>query len=119
MEQFHSALRSLAEFCQLGALEDGLLTDIFTANMIDHEIQKYLLKVTLDPEKALELAISIELGARSQLAIQAKHIRPINGINSRRIGARTSSLKLKVPWKFQSQLQPAQRHIHTAQRQQQ
>ena len=72
MEQFHSALRSLAEFCQLGALEEDLLRDIFTANMTDPEIQKELLKVTLDPEKALELAISIELGARSQLAIQAK-----------------------------------------------
>ena len=72
MEQFHSALRSLAEFCQLGALEDGLLRDIFTANMNDPEIQEELLKVTLEPEKALELAISIELGARSQLAIQAK-----------------------------------------------
>ena len=73
MEQFHSALRSLAELCQLGALEDGLLRDIFTANMIDPEIKKELLKVTLDPEKALELAISIELGARSKIAIQAKH----------------------------------------------
>ena len=72
LEQFHSALRSLAEFCQLGTLEDGLLRDIFTANMNDPEIQKELLKVTLEPEKALELAISIELGARSQLAIQAK-----------------------------------------------
>ena len=29
MEQFHSALRSLAEFCQLGAFEDDLLRDIF------------------------------------------------------------------------------------------
>ena len=73
MEQFHSALRSLAEFCQLGALEDSLLRDIFTANMNDPEIQKELLKVALDPEKALELPISIELVARSQLAIQAKH----------------------------------------------
>ena len=73
MQQFHSALRSLAEFCQLGALEDDLLSEIFTANMIDLEIQKELLKVTLEPEKALEFAISIELGARSQLAIQAKN----------------------------------------------
>ena len=69
MEQFHSALRSMAEFCQLGALEDDLLRDIFTAKITDPEKQKELLKVTLDPEKALELAISIELGARSQ----AKH----------------------------------------------
>ena len=72
MEQFHSALRSLAQFCQLGTLEDRLLRDIFTANMNDPQLQKELLKVTLEPEKALELAISIELGARSQLAIQAK-----------------------------------------------
>ena len=45
MEQFHSALRSLAEFSQLGVLEDDLLRDIFTANMIDQEIQTELLKV--------------------------------------------------------------------------
>ena len=41
--------------------------------MTNPETQKELLKVTLDPEKALELATSIELGARSQLAIQAKN----------------------------------------------
>ena len=40
--------------------------------MIDQEIQKELLKTTLTPEKALELAVSIELGIRSQLAIQAR-----------------------------------------------
>ena len=51
MEQFHSILRSLAEFRQLATLEEGLLRDIFTANMIDPEIQKELLKVTLDPER--------------------------------------------------------------------
>ena len=72
MDQFHSALRSLAEQCQLGYLEDALLRDIFTAIMIDQEIQKELLKTTLAPEKALELAVSIELGIRSQLAIQTR-----------------------------------------------
>ena len=72
MEQFHSALRALAERCQLADSEDELLKDIFTANMIDQEIQKKLLKTTLTPEKALELALSIELGIRSQLAIQAR-----------------------------------------------
>ena len=69
MEQFHSALRALAEQRQLAHLEDELLRDIFTANMIDQEIQNELLKTTLTPEKALELAVSIELGIRSQLAI--------------------------------------------------
>ena len=41
MEQFHSALRSLAEHCQLGHLEDELLRDIFTANMIEKMTQKF------------------------------------------------------------------------------
>ena len=79
MEQFHLALRSLAEHCQLGALEDELLRDIFTANMIDYEIQRELLKVTLSPERALEVAIGIEWGARNQLAIQAKTLKSISG----------------------------------------
>ena len=75
MEQFHSALRSLAEHCQLGHLEDELLRDIFTANMIYPEIQKELLKVTLSPERTLEVAIGIELGARNQLTILSKNAR--------------------------------------------
>ena len=85
MEQFHSALRSLAEHCQLAHLEDELLRDIFTANKIDHEIQKELLKTTLTPEKALELAVSIELGIRRQLAIQWKQLPdlPQNAFNGR------------------------------------
>ena len=79
MEQFHSALRSLAEFCQLGAFEDDLLRDIFTANMTNPIIQKELLKVTLDPEKALELAISIkqdESQAQKEDELQAKILPP-------------------------------------------
>ena len=76
MEQYHLAVRSLAEHCQLGALEDKLLRYIITANMTDHEIQRELLKITLSPERALEVAIGIELGARSQLAIQAKQLQP-------------------------------------------
>ena len=45
MEQFNFALKSLAEFCQLGTLENGLLRDTFTALMIDPELQKRLFKV--------------------------------------------------------------------------
>ena len=74
MEQFHSDLRSLAEHCQLAHLEDELLRDTFTANMIDHEKQKELLKSTLTAERTLEPAISIELGIRNQLAIQSKQL---------------------------------------------
>ena len=40
VEQFHSALKSLVEHCQLAHLENELLSDTFTANIIDQEIQK-------------------------------------------------------------------------------
>ena len=73
MGQFHSALSFLAEHFQLGHLKDELLRDIFTANMINREIQKELLKITLTTEKALEQAVSLELRIRSQLAIKFKH----------------------------------------------
>ena len=72
MEQLHSLLRSLAEHCQLAHLENDLLRDIFTANMIDQQIQKELLRTTLAPEKTLELTVIIELGIRSQLAIKTR-----------------------------------------------
>ena len=74
MEQFHTALTFLAEHCQLAHLEDELLRDIFTVNMIDQEIQKELLKTTFTPEKALELAVSKKLEISSQLAIQSKQL---------------------------------------------
>ena len=72
MEQLTSALRSLAEFCQLRELQEDLLMDIFTIVMIDPKIQKEHLKVKLEPEKAFDFAISIELGVQSQLAVEAK-----------------------------------------------
>ena len=92
MEQFHLALRSLAEHCQLGYLEDALLRDIFTANMIDQEIQKKLLKTTLTPEKAPELAVSIELGIRSQLAIKARQ--PMDASTTPLIGRKEPEMEI-------------------------
>ena len=52
--------------------------------MIDQEIQRELLKTTLTPEKALELAVSIEQGIRSQLAIQARQ--PVDASTTPLIG---------------------------------
>ena len=94
MKRFHSALRSLAEHCQIVDLEDELLRDILTANLIDQEIQKELLKTTLTPEKALELAVSIELGIRSQLAIQARQ--PLDASATPFIGQGTSDGNLQL-----------------------
>ena len=72
VEQFHLALRELAEHCNLGGIEDELIRDLFLTNMYDQESQKELLKETLDPEKASEKAMAIEMGNFRQTAIRAE-----------------------------------------------
>ena len=68
MEQFHSALRSLEEHCQLVDLEDELLRDKFTANMIHQEKLKEMLKTTLTPERS----------PRTSRKHRTRHQKPIN-----------------------------------------
>ena len=46
------------------------MPDVFITNLIDPEIQKELLKQTVEPRQALELAIDMEFGMRNQHQIQ-------------------------------------------------
>ena len=59
----------MAENCNLGSEETTLIRDAFILNMLDHETQKELLKETVDPPKALEIAIQMEMGAQNQQKI--------------------------------------------------
>ena len=61
LEQFLCALRELAQHCQFGVLESTLIRDIFTAHILDFEIQKELLQETKTPSEAFDLAIRMEL----------------------------------------------------------
>ena len=84
--------------------------------MIDHEIQKELLKTTLTPEKALELVVSIELGIRSQLAIHSKQLadphqnafvgreETISEISSARFRGSNRTTKLRGPYRGNNRL---------------
>ena len=47
-----------------------MIRDVFITSFIDPEIQKELLKQTVEPRQALELAINMELGMRNQHQIQ-------------------------------------------------
>ena len=67
IEHFIGKIKELSENCELGNQEDTLIRDVFVANMQDPEIQKELLKETVDPAQALRLAINIELGLWNQL----------------------------------------------------
>ena len=52
--------------CSLGDEETALIKDTFILNMMDNDTQKELLKETVSPPKALEVAIQIEIGAQDQ-----------------------------------------------------
>ena len=69
IEHFFGKLKELSENCELGSQEDTLIRDLFIANMLDPEIQRELLRETLEPAQALRLAINMELGQRNQLQV--------------------------------------------------
>ena len=50
--------------------------------MIDHDTQKELLKETVEPSKALEIAIQMEMGAQNQQKINQNLISGTNSVNS-------------------------------------
>ena len=60
----------MSEKCDFKNKEETLTRDVFITNLIDPEIQKELLKQTVEPRQALELAINMELGMRNQRQIQ-------------------------------------------------
>ena len=70
VEQFYGKLKELAENCDFENKEETLIRDVFITNLIDPEIQKELLKQTVEPRQALKLAINMELGMRNQHQIQ-------------------------------------------------
>ena len=61
IEHFFGKLKELSKNCELGSQEDTLIKDLFIVNMQDPEIQKELLRETLEPAQALRLAINMEL----------------------------------------------------------
>ena len=72
----------LAENCILGSEETTLIRDAFILNMIDHETQKELLKERVEPSKALEIAIQMEMGAQNQQEINQNLMSGTNSVNS-------------------------------------
>ena len=85
IEHFFGKLKELSENCELGSEEDTLIRDLFIANMLDPEIQRELLRETLEPAQALRLAINMELGQRNQLQITNSQSAPqVNAVTSQR-----------------------------------
>ena len=70
LEYFYGKLNELAENCDFENKEETLIRDVFITSLIDPEIQKELLRQTVERRLALELAINMELGMRKQHQIQ-------------------------------------------------
>ena len=66
VEQFYSILKELAENCDFESREEVIIRDIFITNMLDDEIQRELLRDTVDPERALSIIVNMEMGHQSQ-----------------------------------------------------
>ena len=81
VESFDGRLIEPTENCSLGSEETTLNRDAFILNMIDHQTQKELLKETVDPSKALEIAIQMEMGAQNQQKINQNLMSFTNSVN--------------------------------------
>ena len=66
----YGKLKELAEICDFENKEETIIREVYITNLIDPEIQKELLKQTVEPRQALELVINLELGMQNQHQIQ-------------------------------------------------
>ena len=61
IEHFFGKRKDLSKNCELGSQEDTLIRDLLIEKLQDTEIQRALLRETLEPAQALRLAINMEL----------------------------------------------------------
>ena len=73
VEQFFSILKELAENYDFKSREEVKNRDIFLANMLDDDIQRELLRETVEPERALSVAVNIAMGHQNQQRISSSN----------------------------------------------
>ena len=64
VEEFYSILKELAENCDFENRKEVIIRDIFIANVLDDDIQRERLRDTVDAERALSVAVNMEMGIR-------------------------------------------------------
>ena len=73
VEQFYSILKELVENCDFENREEVIIRDIFITNKLDDDIQRKLLRDTVDPERALSIAVNIEMGHQNLQKISSNN----------------------------------------------
>ena len=79
VEQFYSILKELAENCDFESREEVIIKNISITNMLDDDIQRELLRDTVDPERALSIAVNNEMGHQNQQRISSNNNNNANG----------------------------------------
>ena len=69
VERFYGQLIKQSENCSLGDEKTTLIRGTFIFNMFDYDTQKDILKETVSPTKALEIAIHMEMGTQNKQMI--------------------------------------------------
>ena len=80
MEQFYSFPKELAENCDFEKREEAIIRDIFFRNRLDDDIPRELLRDTVELERALSIAVNMELGHQNQQRISSKNNSGVNAI---------------------------------------
>ena len=73
VEQFYGILKELAENCDFENREEVIIRDIFITNLLDDDIQRELLRDTVDTERALSMAVNMEMGHQNQQKISSNN----------------------------------------------
>ena len=79
VEQFYSILKELAENCDFENREEVIIRDIFITNMLDDDLQRKHFRDTVDRERALSIAVNMEMGHQNQQRISSNNINSAAG----------------------------------------
>ena len=74
VEQWDSILKELAENCDFENREEVIIRDVFITKMFDDDIMRELLRDTVDPGRALSIAVNMEMGYQNQQRISSNNI---------------------------------------------
>ena len=75
-------VEQLAENSDFKNREEVIIRDIFFTNMLDDDIQRELLRDPVDPERALSIALNMEMGHQNQQRISSNNNNNNNNNNS-------------------------------------
>ena len=73
VEQFYSFLKEIAENCGFENLEEVIIRVSFITNMLEDDIQRELLRDTVEPKRGLSIAVNLDRSHKNQQWISSNN----------------------------------------------